>query len=37
MVDLIAGFALAEGIVRLAPHFDSLGVAVSDGLARLSP
>ncbi len=37
VVDLIAGFALAEGIVRLAPRFDSLGVAVSDGLARLSP
>jgi len=37
VVDLIAGFALAEGIVRVAPRLEPLGVAVSDGLARLSP
>jgi hypothetical protein len=37
VVDLVAGFALAEGIVRVSPHFESIGVSVSDGLARLSP
>jgi membrane-associated phospholipid phosphatase len=37
VVDLVAGFALAEGIVRVSPRLEPLGVAVSEGLARLSP
>jgi len=36
VVDLVAGFALAEGIVRLAPMAEPLALAVSDGFARLS-
>jgi membrane-associated phospholipid phosphatase len=37
VVDLIAGLALAEGIVRLAPRAEPLAGAVSGALARLSP
>jgi membrane-associated phospholipid phosphatase len=37
VVDLIAGFALAEGIVRTAHRAEPLALAVSDALARLSP
>jgi len=37
VIDLVAGLALAEGIVWLAPRAESLTQGVSDALARLSP
>ncbi len=36
VIDLVAGFALAEAIVSLAPRVEPLGRAVSEAFARLS-
>ena len=37
VVDLIAGFALAEGIVRAAPHVEPVAAALGEAVGRLGP